>query len=110
MTAGPDALVSTLIQALGDPEITVRVHAGFLLARMGPGARSALPSLLALRQSEDVRDRRMATLTLGSLSHELAEVVPSLLDALHDEDDTVRRLATEALAEMAPARGRVRAS
>jgi HEAT repeat protein len=68
---------------------------------MGSEARPALPALLELRHREDVPDRRLATMVLGSLAHDLAEAVPPLLNALHDEDETVRRLAAEALEELA---------
>lgn len=103
MTTGQDSLILTLIQNLQSAELTIRIHAGFLLGQMGMEARPALPTLLHLRNSMDVHDRRLAVMTLGSLAHDLAEAVPPLLNALHDEDDTVRRLAEEALEELTPA-------
>jgi HEAT repeat protein len=99
-----------LIQRLKDPELTVRVHAGVLLGGMGLKASPALHALLELQDSEDVHDRRLAALTLGSLGHDLPESVPPLRDALHDEDEAVRRLAAEALEEIAPTHKRLKAA
>jgi HEAT repeat protein len=83
--------------------LTVRIHAGVLLGALGVKARPALATLLALGQSEDAQNRRLAVLILGSLAHDLAEAVPPLLHALEDEDEAARRLAAEALNELAPA-------
>lgn len=108
MSADQESFVTLLIERLGDPEVTVRVHAGFLLEAMGIEAKPALPALLGLQQSQDVHDRRLAAVVLGSLSRDLPEAVPPLLNALQDEDKAVRHLATEALQKTAPAHRRLK--
>ncbi|HWG45212.1 MAG TPA: hypothetical protein VN688_20780 [Gemmataceae bacterium] len=110
MPAREDLFVATLIERLSDPAFDVRVHAGVLLSEMGAKADQALPRLRELLKADDVRDRRLAALTLGSLVREVAEALPSLLYALHDEDETVRRLAAEALQKTPSSAVRVQAA
>jgi HEAT repeat protein len=71
---------------------------------MGVEAKPALPVLMELQQSEDVHDRRLAAMVLGSLAQDLTEAMPPLLHALKDVDEGVCRLVAEALDEIAPHR------
>jgi HEAT repeat protein len=108
MSADQESVVTMLIECLSDPELPVRIHAGLQLGEMGVEARPALPALRQLQRSEIVHDRRLAAMVLGSLGRDLAEAVPSLHNALQDEDKAVRRLAADALAAIAPPRGRLK--
>jgi HEAT repeat protein len=75
MVAEEKPFVTMLIQRLKDPQFTVCFHAGVLLGGMGVKARSALPTLLELLESDDMHDRRLAAMTLGSIAGEVAEAV-----------------------------------
>ena len=110
MSADHESVVTLLIERLNDPELTVRIHAGLQLVGMGLEAKPALPVLMELQQSEDVHDRRLAAMVLGSLAHDFTEAMPPLLNALHDADEAVCRLVAEALEEIAPHRGHRKAA
>ena len=110
MSADQESVVTLLIERLNDPELTVRIHAGLQLVGMGLEAKPALPVLIELQQSEDVHDRRLAAMVLGSLAQDVTEAMPPLLNALNDADEAVCRLVAEALAEIAPHRGHLKAA
>jgi HEAT repeat protein len=79
----------------------VRIHAGFALADMGPGAQPAVPTLLDLLNGEDMHDRRLAAWTLGSIGPRAFAALPTLHYALHDPDPVVARFAGAALEKVA---------
>jgi HEAT repeat protein len=110
MSIDQESIVTRLIESLDDPELTVRIHAGLQLAGMGVEARPSLPALLGLQQSDNVHDRRLAAMVLGSLADDLTEAEPALRNALQDKDEAVRRLGADALKKIAPARGRLHAA
>jgi HEAT repeat protein len=94
------SFVASLIQQLEDSQLTVRIHAGILLAGMGTQARPALHALTELLSSDDVHDRRLAAMTLGTLAYDISETLPLLLNARRDNDETVRRFAAQAVEEI----------
>jgi len=61
------AAVPTLIAALGSRDPEDRFHAAWLLGRLGPEAKSAVPALLAiLKESFDLQERKTTRLVDGT--------------------------------------------
>ena len=102
---GQDAVpaVDTLVTALSDPDVEVRVAAALALAQMGTSASKAAPAVSTLLKDEDVRVRESATLALRAIGKGGAAAIPALIAALKDSAATVRMLAALALGSMGPA-------
>jgi HEAT repeat protein len=94
------SFVASLIQQLENSQLTVRIHAGILLAGMGTQARPAVHALTELLSSDAVQDRRLAAMTLGALADDISETLPLLRNARRDNDATVRRFAAQAVEEI----------
>ena len=100
MTTDPDPRLQKLICRLRSPDDVKRIHAGFLLGRMGPGATEAVPTLLELLQDASVQNRKLAAWTLGSIGQGAVEAIPALLVAVQDTNEGVRKMAREALEQI----------
>jgi HEAT repeat protein len=96
-TVDNDYTVDDLIVKLTDDDQFVRIHAASLLGSMGDEAGAAVPALIALLESGDVHDRRLAALTLGEIGPAAEEAIPALLEAADDEDESVAELALDAV-------------
>ena len=99
---GKDA-VPVLIQALQDPDVSVRV--ALPLGQIGTpdaikAANSAVPTLIQALQDPDVRLN--AALALGQIGtpDAIKEAVPALIKALQDRNKWVRANAAEALKQI----------
>ena len=91
-------MVSTLIEALGDEDESVRYIAARALGRMVPTARTAVPALtVALHDtSDDVR--RHATIALGKIREDVP--LQALIAVLRDVDSDVVKEAARALGKI----------
>lgn len=78
----------------------VRKQAAEALTSLGPAARSAIPALRALLESENPIDRRLAATAIGAIGPRVRESVPQLRKALKDEERMVRLAAAEALSRL----------
>ena len=86
------AAVPTLIEALGSRDREVRFHAAWLLGRIGPEAKKAVPALLAtLKEPFDLQEGNRARVFDGS--RDLACVAAKALGQIGASEDVVASLA-----------------
>src|SRR5947209_3815043 len=88
------AIVSGLIDVLGDPDLDVRMNAAVSLASVGAEAVDPLTTAL---KSPNPAARAAAAYALGQVGGPAAPATTALVRALKDEDKEVRRLAAEAI-------------
>jgi len=87
--------VPALTRALGARSDSLRIAAAAALGIVGPPARSALPKLRELRESERGEHLRIAACVgLWGITHEPAEVMPTMLDGLRSNTPEVVFAAT----------------
>jgi HEAT repeat protein len=88
--------VADFERMLHDPNPTTQAQGAYGLGRLGPEARSAVPSLIeALKKDPPVR--RNAALALGEIGPDARAAVPALCEALKDSEWMVRWQAAQAL-------------
>jgi HEAT repeat protein len=87
--------VSTLLMSL-DTDGS-RIYTLQQLARLGPRAVEAVPSLIPLLMSEQPLDRYLAVVTLDAIGPSAKEAERSLRQALDDREPVVREAAADAL-------------
>jgi HEAT repeat protein len=97
-----DARLQKLIRRLRSADELKRLHAGWLLGRMGLEAKGAVPALLELLKDGSAQNRKLAAWTLGYLGWGAAEAIPALRVALQDTHEGVRKIAREALDKISP--------
>jgi len=97
-----EAAVTALARLLGDGDCDVRLAAAGALASYGPGARAALPDLVAAARSREPELRLAAVRALERIGSDDAVALSVLNSALTDADPRVRRTAEEALLRPAP--------
>lgn len=73
-----------LIEALKDPQASVRDRAAHALARMGPPASQAVPALIDALEDPDWRVRRSAARALGQIGPSAEAAVPALIEVIRD--------------------------
>jgi HEAT repeat protein len=95
-----EAAVPGLIKALEMKE--VRPRAAAILARLGPGAKEAVPALIRAAQCTDPLARHEALLALGAIGPAAKAAVPAAVKALQDLDPNVRYTACYALGKIGP--------
>jgi len=90
--------LKALIGGLGEESWMRRVLSAKDLAKIGPGARGALPALIAAVADEDelVRVESIAAIRMIGLS---SEAIPALIRALRDESKLVAGQASGALGQ-----------
>lgn len=74
----PDA-ASTLIEALGDPDKSVRSQAAYRLGLIGAAANSAIPALTRMLEGENTSDHEAALNALGRIGPQSLPAVPAML-------------------------------
>lgn len=97
-------LVPVLIEALNDPDATVRGNAEDALAGLG---QLALPKVKELLEGTNKKLRVAGAKVLGKMAikgHRYADMLPPLVKGLKDEDVELRREASFALAQMVAGR------
>jgi HEAT repeat protein len=72
------------------------------LARLGPAAAPAVPSLAGLLKDPNVAFRRLSLFLLGEIGHASRSALPALIAALSDSDNEVRASAAHLLEEIGP--------
>lgn len=99
-----DIVIAPLLQALRDPDMTVRTMAGQSLLSLDLKNRdSALgPLLNSLEEETDPLVRFYAVAAVGRIGAKAKPGVDLLIKALQDKDWKVRRIAAEALASIGP--------
>jgi len=94
--------VPLLVQILKHQDPEARVFAARGLARLGRGARAALPDLMAAYAGAEQPLRRAVIETAARLGAEAKPALPTFIEALQDADAGVRKQAVEALATFGP--------
>ena len=95
--AGPN--VPSLINDLQNPDPAVSGKANLELIRVGA---AAVPSLVEMLQSEDVRKRTLAATALWGMGEKGRAAVPALANLLSDGEASLRVAAAMALENMGP--------
>lgn len=97
MTNDTEYTLDTLIEGLQHPSLIVRIHASTILSLLGEDAWPAVPALIDLLESADIRDRKMAILTLKEIGPFAGAAIPALLRSIRTRADNLPEMATEAL-------------
>ena len=95
--AGPN--IPALINDLQNPDPAVSGRANLELIRVGA---PAVPPLVEMLQSDDVRKRTLAAITLWGMGEKGRAAVPALANLLSDGEASVRVAAAMALENMGP--------
>ena len=69
----------------------------YLLERIGPQARPAMPTLIAVLSNSDNEIRYLAVRVLKAIGPEARAAIPALTERLKDENDLVANAATKAI-------------
>ena len=88
---------------LRDVDPAKQAKAAYSLSKLGFGAKTAVPELIATLRSPSAEVRQNAALALGQIGPDAAEAVPALTEALADEQWAVRRQAVLALGQIGEA-------
>ena len=85
--------IQSLVQALGDEEETVRLTVLNTLNNLGTAAAPAASVLVEiLVGSQDIIERGLAALALGSIGPTAGEAIPQLLKCLQEPGDSAARI------------------
>jgi HEAT repeat protein len=86
MGASAAPAVPALAGALKDPDPVVRMAAGEALAAVGPGAKAAVPDLIAACRApgQTVHVRRAAAQALGAIGPAAKDALPALREVAAD--------------------------
>jgi HEAT repeat protein len=90
-------VVETLIDALKDPDVEIRLYAGTALAQLGPTSVDPLRKAL---DTGDKNSRSGACYALGQMGAAALPAKQQLLKALKDSERDVRRQAAYALSRL----------
>ena len=104
-STSPDAdkIVGALIVALGNSDTQTRYQIAKLFAEFGTAAKSAVPALIKVLDSDkDNLVRAAAARSLGFIAEPASPAVPALAKAIVDKDVRVRRNAVHALLRIHP--------
>lgn len=93
--------VAALVDLLQDPDPVVRIHAGLVLASIGPLARPAVPALVRLLDSPLPGERKLAAMALGELGTVASDAAEALLRVSRSTDCRLADLASWAYEEVA---------
>ncbi len=99
---GP-VVVGTLVQALKDVDVQVRVAAAWTLGEMSPPPKDAVPALAQALGDLNVQVKQTAGWALSRFGPAAKDAVPDLIRALKDSNVVVRAGAAQALGAIGPA-------
>jgi HEAT repeat protein len=94
--AGQDELTS-LIAALTDKDVGVRIRAAEKLAKRGS---EPVPAMIGVLKHKDAPVRRLVAETLGYIGPDASVAAPALIVALDDQDGNVRLFAARSLGDI----------
>jgi HEAT repeat protein len=97
------AALPALLEAMKDPDSTVRWEAGRAVGKIGAAAKSAVPALVEQMKDEVSLVREHAAEALGDIGPEAKDGVPALIAILKDPVARVRRDAARSLGQIGPA-------
>jgi len=89
-----------LIDLLGHETNPVRYEAAAAIARIGPRAAAAVPTLSAALEDPDAAIRGEFLTALGAIGPDAAAALPAILKALADHEPAVRSSATYAIGQL----------
>jgi len=89
--------VQAQIQNLKSDNAETRSNACVELAKAGPEAAPAVPSLIPLLKDSDPLVRRLAAYALGQVGEKAKEAIPALREALNDRERDVVTASINAL-------------
>ena len=92
-------VVGQLEQALRDKQGRVRKGAAMALGKLGPEAKSAVPSVLEAMHDPDASVRQMASEAIGYLGF---DALVALVESLRSDDPELRELAADVLGSLGP--------
>jgi hypothetical protein len=96
VTGGP----SPILEALKDPDPTMRARAARHVGAMRPPPVDAVPILAQMLTDKDTEVRASAAGALGSIGPAAQSAIPSLTRALADADPGVRQIVGDALKQI----------
>jgi HEAT repeat protein len=97
-----DKPVTSWINALGDPDPSIRMQAVVACASLKSGAKEAVPALTLALDDEAVAVRALAAWALGEIGVASSEVISALLKAGMDKNQDVRDYSARALGKIKP--------
>jgi HEAT repeat protein len=90
--------VPALAEALGDPDLDLRVAAAMALESIGPDAAPAIPALVKALKDKEGIVRQRAVIALGRIGPAADSAIPALVEA--GKWDPVRGHVDEAIARI----------
>jgi HEAT repeat protein len=98
---GSEAALPALIEALGDPDLDVRVSAIGAIGRIGTKAENAvMPLMDFVEKSKDRLERGYAVIALGRIGPKAFPILPRLEALAADPDEYVRESIKDAVANI----------
>jgi hypothetical protein len=94
--------VNDLIQRLADEDATMRASAACTLARLGGGAKEAVPALIGRLQDADATVRFHAAYALGRTRENSPSVVAALRESMADDASGIAAFAAQMLHRLDP--------
>jgi HEAT repeat protein len=95
----PDA-IAILARLVADPGASGALEASWMLVRLGPKARQAVPALVKGLKDPRQAVRAHSAMALGEIGGpEVRAVLPALMAAMEDKDEEVRFHISEAVAQ-----------
>ena len=102
----PQIIIPALLNALADPEPSVREIAVTYLGIVRDDPAKAVPGLIEALSDEDPAVRRSAATALGAYGAQARAAIPALQKAAADPDEDVQREAGRALVQIAEGKDR----
>lgn len=102
----PQIIIPALLNALADPEPSVREIAVTYLGIVRDDSTKAVPGLIEALSDEDPAVRRSAATALGAYGGQAKAAIPALQKAAADPDEDVQREAGRALVQIAEGKDR----
>jgi HEAT repeat protein/cell division protein FtsL len=95
--------ITEALREQSDREGFLNVNAADALGKIGPGAASAVPALIAALKSDDVRLLTSAATALGNIGAGAKAAIPALVEAMEREEQEHKKNQAEAIGQIAQA-------